>query len=643
MKIEQWTSLLVFLLVGSLGVSAPAAAGSAAPQSKSVAEASSEPTQAVLPSAIARQTPTGLTSLDPAIALDSSALQGDLEAGFGENGAERTLPIVLNQVAEPAVPPAAPAVRPLIGQVTSVTQLSDVQPTDWAYEALSFLANSEELGGLDCLEGYPDGLFRGNRPITRYEFAAGLAACLDAIPGQTTSTDIMLLIERLQGEFASELAALSSQVDLLEGRTAALEAQQFSTTTILRGNAWFNLTQAFPSGDILAERSAAVPGSPFAPPVRDPITNQPSRVLRGDPQATLGYLVWLTLSTSFTGRDALVTQLAAGNATSPANQLVSAGFLNTWGTPFLDSSPAANNQVILREFYYSFPIGDSLQVDVGPRLNYYRYFDGNAYNFFINGTSSFNSNGSTLLNAIDRGSGAVVRWSLADPVQLTVGYMGESTEFLNTSIFNTASKPGDGLFNGTNTLTAQLAFSPSSNFNFRVLYNRSNIKAYNGFIGGAVGEPLPYGYADDGFGGFVEDAESDTFVANFDWRIAEWLGVFGRYSYGRMDIDPVNVARAGGDIRVQSFQAGLAFPDLGKQGALGTLSFLIPHDYLEGQEFLLSGGGDGGTQFEVEATYYYPLTRNVALVPAFYAIWNANNFESNPAVYVGNLRMQLAF
>ncbi|MGQ9872365.1 hypothetical protein [Leptodesmis sp.] len=60
-------------------------------------------------------------------------------------------------------------------------------------------------------------------------------------------------------------------------------------------------------------------------------------------------------------------------------------------------------------------------------------------------------------------------------------------------------------------------------------------------------------------------------------------------------------------MRVQSFQAGLGFPDLGKKGALGVLSFLIPFDYLSGTRFFLSGAGDGGTQYELEASYYYPI------------------------------------
>src|SRR6476469_3571142 len=64
-------------------------------------------------------------------------------------------------------------------QVTSVSQLSDVRPTDWAFQALQSLV--ERYG---CIAGYPDGTFRGNRAMTRYEFAAGLNACLDQITKQ---------------------------------------------------------------------------------------------------------------------------------------------------------------------------------------------------------------------------------------------------------------------------------------------------------------------------------------------------------------------------------------------------------------------------------------------------------------------------
>ncbi|NES87212.1 MAG: S-layer homology domain-containing protein, partial [Moorea sp. SIO2B7] len=54
-------------------------------------------------------------------------------------------------------------------QVNKVYQLRDVQPTDWAFEALRNLV--ERYG---CIAGYPNGTFRGNRALSRSEFAAGL-------------------------------------------------------------------------------------------------------------------------------------------------------------------------------------------------------------------------------------------------------------------------------------------------------------------------------------------------------------------------------------------------------------------------------------------------------------------------------------
>ena len=61
-------------------------------------------------------------------------------------------------------------------QVTSITQFSDVYPTDWAYQALSNLI--ERYG---CVAGYPNGTYRGNRAMTRFEAAALLNACLDRV------------------------------------------------------------------------------------------------------------------------------------------------------------------------------------------------------------------------------------------------------------------------------------------------------------------------------------------------------------------------------------------------------------------------------------------------------------------------------
>nr|WP_210404658.1 carbohydrate porin [Chroococcidiopsis sp. TS-821] len=54
-------------------------------------------------------------------------------------------------------------------------------------------------------------------------------------------------------------------------------------------------------------------------------------------------------------------------------------------------------------------------------------------------------------------------------------------------------------------------------------------------------------------------------------------------------------------------------------------------------------GKDSGVQYEFEATYFYLIRNNIALVPAFYIIGNPKNFSDNPTVYVGNLRAQFSF
>merc|ERR1712216_461243 len=113
-------------------------------------------------------------------------------------------------------------------QVTSITQFSDVYPTDWAYQALSNLI--ERYG---CVAGYPNGTYRGNRAMTRFEAAALLNACLDRV------TEVTDELKRLMKEFEKELAILKGRVDGLEARVGELEATQFSTTTKLKGKATF--------------------------------------------------------------------------------------------------------------------------------------------------------------------------------------------------------------------------------------------------------------------------------------------------------------------------------------------------------------------------------------------------------------------
>ena len=542
-----------------------------------------------------------------------------------------------------------------MSQITNVRQLRDVSPTDWAYEALRSLVDR-----YGCIAGFPNQTYRGNQPLTRYEFAAGLNSCLNQIERLIASSDNidptdLATIERLNQEFESELATIEGRVDELESRTAVLEDDSFSTTTKLLGNLFLNVTGATADGDVLAETVSLDTPFNLRRAGRDANNNPIITAIEDDPEITFSYYTWLNFSSSFTGKDNLNIQLVAGNGNSPANNFVSAGLYNTFGTPFTDQTGTASgsSDVELREAFYDFPIGEKLRVIVGPRINWYRYFDNNAYTFFLTGAGSFNSSGGTLVNPIDRGSGAIVTYDFNDLLSFKLGYLGENTEFLPSAFFNTSSDPNKGLFSATQTLTAEIDFAIAERANIRLMYTRATLDNnqpifdgdgnLTGFgVGGATGEPI-YGVVDDGFGGTIGDAPADTFSANFDWAILDSLGIFGRYNYGSTSIRPTDPDLENGEVNAQAFQIGVAFPDLGKEGALGTLSFVVPFDVTDGEEFLVSGSGDGGTQYDFEATYNFPVNDNISLLPAFYWISNPNNFDDNPDIYVGNLRMQFNF
>ena len=115
-------------------------------------------------------------------------------------------------------------------QATSVTQFTDVKPGDWAYQALGNLI--EKYG---CIAGLTDSTFAGGKTLTRFEAAALLNSCLERV---TENTDEL---QRLATDFAKELTVIRGQVAKLEKKVGSVEAQQFSTTTKLKGEATFVL------------------------------------------------------------------------------------------------------------------------------------------------------------------------------------------------------------------------------------------------------------------------------------------------------------------------------------------------------------------------------------------------------------------
>jgi Carbohydrate-selective porin, OprB family/S-layer homology domain len=326
-----------------------------------------------------------------------------------------------------------------LGQVTSVSQLSDVQPTDWAFQALQSLV--ERYG---CIAGYPNGTFRGNRAATRYELAAALNACLDRISDKFATKEDLATVKALQEEFKAELATLKGRVDGLEARTATLEAQQFSTTTKLEGQAIF----AVQYGDRLETAGT-------------------------DSRATAIARVRLAFNTSFTGTDLLQTTLETGNGGED--------FIGGPGSTALPGSGAdyagAGSNVILQRLAYSFKPMKNLTLTVGPLLEAADFIDTNSYaNDEASDFSSTAFINNPLIVPLGTGAGAGFDWNVGGgPFSVRGAFVAES------ATNSVANANGGGLLGDPYQASAELEYAKKfgkddkNNFAVRLQYTHSSV------------------------------------------------------------------------------------------------------------------------------------------------------------------------
>jgi hypothetical protein len=93
----------------------------------------------------------------------------------------------------------------------------DVPMNHWAYDAVSHLAAK------GIIQGYPDGTYRGNQPMTRYEMSMLVARALATVDMEKASKEDVEMLKKLVVEFKDELDALGVRVDALDERVAVLE------------------------------------------------------------------------------------------------------------------------------------------------------------------------------------------------------------------------------------------------------------------------------------------------------------------------------------------------------------------------------------------------------------------------------------
>ncbi|MDB9487783.1 iron uptake porin [Dolichospermum circinale CS-1225] len=506
-----------------------------------------------------------------------------------------------------------------LSQVTSVSQFSDVQPTDWAFQALQSLV--ERYG---CAAGYPNGTFRGNRALSRYEFAAGLNSCLDRVNEliATATADLvtkqdLATLQRLQEEFSTELATLRGQVDALEARTGELEANQFSTTTKLSGEAIFSVSQAF--GDKVAVQSS----SGGTRPTTDLNSN-----------ATFSDRVRLSLNSSFTGTDQLQTRLQGINIIP--NSGLTGTNMTRLGYDGSASGNNSNNTVTIDKLNYAFNLKNNIRVRIdatGAELNE----NVNVFN------PDFRSSGSGALSRYGRFS-PIYRQAV-DGAGITVnvnpnGKLGLSAAYFATGRDNNANNPapGTGLFGGNNTMFGQLALKPNPAINIGLTYahtyqsgtpnlfgNTGSIRANTlGLVGSNKIEASNYGIQ-----GTLQPTKNIT------------IGGWGGYTAA----STLTGNSTNGEIWY--WAATLGIKDFIKEG--NTLGLIV------GQSPKLTGGTvrtgattsnitrDFNTSYHIEGLYKMKLSDNILVTPGVIVILNPEHNDKNSAEYVGTLRTTFTF
>jgi Carbohydrate-selective porin, OprB family/S-layer homology domain len=506
-----------------------------------------------------------------------------------------------------------------MSQVTSVSQFSDVQPTDWAFQALQSLV--ERYG---CIAGYPNNTYRGNRALTRYEFAAGLNACLDRVNEliATATADLvskqdLATLQRLQEEFSAELATLRGRVDGLEARTSELEANQFSTTTKLVGEAIFNVSQAFGDSRALPSGSAAA---------RSDLNSN----------TTFGDRVRLNLYSSFTGKDQLQIRLTAGNIISNAGAIGNAGVTGTGTNQTrlgFDVGAPADNSVSIDKINYAFNFSDAIRVKVDASGG--ELWE-NVYNF----NPDFSSSGKGAISRYGRfspiyrqganGAGLTVSFNPNGPISLTGAYLAG-----NGNAASSASNPADtnGLFDGDSTIFGQLSFKPSKAFNIGLSYARTyQIDPTRG--GSGLFKGTGSAFANQPFG--ATRTESNNYGVELNFQPSSKLTVGGWAGYTVADA----LQGAARDADIFYWAATLGIKDFGREGNLLGLIFGQPPKVTDG-----SGGivKESGTTYHAEALYRFQVSDNIAVTPGLLVIFNPENNESNSTQYVGTLRTTFSF
>ena len=499
-----------------------------------------------------------------------------------------------------------------LDQVTSVSQLTDVKPTDWAFQSLQSLV--ERYG---CIVGFPDKTYRGDRALSRYEFAAGLNACMERVNDLIAANrngakrEDLTTLHKLQEQFAAELAMLRGKVDELDSKVGILEKQQFSTTSKLYGQIVVGLQESNTIGVDLFPKDGIKERS-------------------GQANLSLGYNAQITIATSFRGDDLLLTGFQTGNISS------SAGVLST-NAGRLAYESELNNQLLISDLSYRFPIVKNFGVVIGAAgVNPENVFRGiNPLEGYADGALSRFGQRNPILSVADTSAGIGFDWQIAPKVSLQGVYSATNPAL-------TSDANSGGFLNGSYTAGTQLSLAPTKaiDVGLHYLYSRSP----NGVLGFGVGDtqlisPL-----------VVDNVATSTQAigATAAWRVnPKWtIGAWGGWTSSNAIGQP-------GTVETTNWMLFSALPDLFVPGNLGGIlvgqppkitSSTLP-DGLNFPNFSDNGtqGGQSSSTVHIEAFYRAKVSNNMTITPGFLVIFNPNHNASNDTLMIGTVRASFQF
>ena len=491
---------------------------------------------------------------------------------------------------------------------TSVSQLSDVRPTDWAFTSLQSLV--ERYG---CIAGFPDRTYRGKQALSRYEFAAGLNACLDKVNeiisaglADKVSKEDLATLQKLQEEFAAELATLRGRVDALDAKVAKLEAQQFSTTTKLSATVIFALADTF--GGV---------GTGTA--IQNPQKTTDSTNLN------FSYRARINFDSSFTGKDLLRVRLQAGNTTN----IGSATGTNMARLAFTQDTA---NVFEIDKLFYRFPIASNFSAyvaannldpdDVADTLN--PYFDSSD-----RGALSRFGRFDPLTFRGPSGVGIGFNYKIDPQFSIAASYFGKSASSAGGANVPTGQ---NGLFNGAYIANLQLVFAPAKNFKIGAMYARSFEPGKDVNLSSNTGSS----FGNQPFG--ASDTSADRYGAQFEWLVTKGFNFGGWVGFANARQESgTNVGRTA---NLFNWSVNLAFPDLFAEGNRGGIIFGMPPKVTSNSD---STRVDPDTAYLLELQYSFRVSKNISVTPGVIAIFNPNHNALNPTTWVATIRTLFTF